>query len=685
MGAVKKILRECLMDLYIKSIVIKNFMRIRSTELEFPEEGVIGILAQGAEDPDRSNFMGKTTILEAIRYCYTGKSRADKEVELIHHGQELMYVETVTVDRLSGEQFKIRRGRTIKNEGLIEYSDSKHIGEKSQEAEKLIQDLLGLSPEDFDLTIFFKQAEINQFMTLGPTEQKKMLMKWQNNGHWTEKEKNVLTDIKILKDEIKKYQITLDNLNNDVGNLEKLQQENTRLDIICTQYTDSINKLKTKLESLLPSVKVTESEYQRADREITDVRKRLYELRTEEEKNELELKTYKEVHYDYEEHNTELSSVSSKIAVLKSQIAAEREKYDQLMTAKHGICPILKESCERIVQTGEQKSQILTSISAKEKEIKELNSRCDHLASRISLYKKSKEIEASTIKKIEKSKTESLLLKQRLKIAHDTVNAFNREAFAEVKFCTEQIRRLEELFSDVKLDRAVIREKLRVAEENEKKANELRASVNHKLEKLENLMYLAYMFGKNGIPSLEIENSFQVIEDEINYLLGEVVDKELIFKPDRELNTWEDFCLSCGFKYPKGYKKPACQQCHEPRRKKRKDELSLSVVEDGNEISFDMCSGGLKTLVSLAVRTALTLLRKRQNRSNLNIIFLDEIDSALDKTNKDHIINLINNVLHKKLGFKQIFWISHDKTISHNVPQTLLVKGYETYSKVGWL
>ena len=98
-----------------------------------------------------------------------------------------------------------------------------------------------------------------------------------------------------------------------------------------------------------------------------------------------------------------------------------------------------------------------------------------------------------------------------------------------------------------------------------------------------------------------------------------------------------------------------------------------------------MCSGGLKTITSLCVRTALTMLLKRQNGTNLNTLFLDEIDSALDESNKEKIKKIVSQVFIKKLGFKQIFWISHDKTISDSVPHTILVKGYEDHSELVWM
>jgi chromosome segregation ATPase len=194
------------------------------------------------------------------------------------------------------------------------------------------------------------------------------------------------------------------------------------------------------------------------------------------------------------------------------------------------------------------------------------------------------------------------------------------------------------------------------------------------------------MFGKKGIPSLEIENCFQEIEDNVNFILGSMNgDYSVSFKPDRELSSWEDHCVSCGHTFAKGARKPECPECGTERFKKRKDELRVMIVENGREISFDMASGGLKTIISLAVRAALSMLIRRQNDSSFSVLFLDEIDSALDEAYRETLMDLVSQVFVKRLGFTQIFWISHNKSISQSVPHTLLVKGYENYSELEWI
>jgi len=157
------------------------------------------------------------------------------------------------------------------------------------------------------------------------------------------------------------------------------------------------------------------------------------------------------------------------------------------------------------------------------------------------------------------------------------------------------------------------------------------------------------------------------------------------FKPDRELQSYEDCCVACGWEFPKGTRTKECENCGEKRRKKRKDEPELRVIDNGSEESFGLESGGGKTMISLSVRTALTLLKRRQTGSEFNVLFLDEVDAMLDQENKIAFMNLVTKILIKKFGFEQIFWISHDSRISESTPHTLKVVRNGKYSKAGWL
>ncbi len=190
------------------------------------------------------------------------------------------------------------------------------------------------------------------------------------------------------------------------------------------------------------------------------------------------------------------------------------------------------------------------------------------------------------------------------------------------------------------------------------------------------------MFSKSGIPSHEVENAFQVIEDDCNMLLNELDHGiNIVFSPDKELAKWEPIC-HCGFKFYKNYKKSCCEDCNSPREKQRKEEMSLNIIENGEEVSFDLDSGGGQLLAAFVVRIALTMYKRRQNKCKLDVLFLDEVDSALDVHNATAITNAITRVLTKRLGFAQVFMISHKPEIKHSVPHILKVTRHGTYSTV---
>jgi DNA repair exonuclease SbcCD ATPase subunit len=153
----------------------------------------------------------------------------------------------------------------------------------------------------------------------------------------------------------------------------------------------------------------------------------------------------------------------------------------------------------------------------------------------------------------------------------------------------------------------------------------------------------------------------------------------VVFSPDKELNKWESVC-DCGFTYPKGYRKSDCEECGSVRLKARKEELSLKIIENGEQSDFEGDSGGGKTIVSYAVRIALTMLKRKQSKIKLNMLFLDEVDSALDSHLASTITDSITKLLTKKLGYEQIIMVSHKKEIQNAVPHIITVTKKGDYS-----
>jgi DNA repair exonuclease SbcCD ATPase subunit len=674
------------MSLIIDSIKIENFMRLKDVVIRFPERGVFGILADSLEDSDESNGVGKTTIIEAIVYCLSGQSRAKTETALIHYGAEFMKVTTILKDE-NNKKYKITRGRDNKGNGILEYKDEKSQGEKTLEAQKFIDDLLGIDKKDLELTIFFKQSEINKFMELSSSDTKKLLMKWQKNSHWEEKEKLTITQLKLEKEKLKQITLKIENLSK-TADVNKLEEENTLLNIKKNNYNLRLNTINEELEKLLKNTNYSKEEIQNNILKQSKLNNQLEKLNNNKKQILINTKTIEELQKQITEENEIYNTKLNTFYITNlNENKLLNQKIENIKKNRNGVCPIIFEECDRIKITDEQLEELETEYEVKSETIL----KAQNELTKVKNIAKNNKLINEQINKLnteiqvlkESLKNEQTIIEQ-LKEIEDILNNYNEEVDSNITLLKNEKKELENNLNTIRDSQAIINVKLQQIAENKTLVDQLYSEFEELNNHIGDLQYLAYMFGKNGIPSLEIENSFSQIQDEINSFLRSISKFDVIFKPDKELKTWEENCLSCNFIYPKNYKKHNCEKCHEPRKRKRKDEIQLSIVDNENEIGFEMCSGGIKTLISLAVRTAMTLLLKRTNGLNLDVLFLDEIDSAIDKKNKPLISDFVNSLC-QNLGFKQVLWISHDRNISSNVDNTLLVTSNGAYSKVAWL
>jgi len=194
--------------------------------------------------------------------------------------------------------------------------------------------------------------------------------------------------------------------------------------------------------------------------------------------------------------------------------------------------------------------------------------------------------------------------------------------------------------------------------------------------------FLVSALGKE-IPSILTENAFEELESEINYILKELyMDMRVQFQAVRELRAKEDVCSVCGTPYPK--RATACQCGYGVRGKKKKESLSIKVLQGNSIRPFSLVSGGGKALVSLAWRIAASRLLQRRRGARVTWLQMDEIFGSLDLPNRTTVVRLILDVLLQTMGFSQIFLISHTPVadVSDNI---LRVTRYKTYSTIDWV
>lgn len=675
------------MGFRLDELTLHNFGIFKDEVIPLEGIEVLGILAEYANDPKRSNRSGKTLIMESIRYLLTGLNRATKTAEMIHEGEDAMWVIGKFSDE-NGRVYTIKRGVDHKGTGTLNVDWT----EKTADGTKAIENLFGVTKDDFDLTSFFKQADINGFMDLGPAKQTEFLMKWLDNEHWKAKLKMVLDDIKMLTEKLrennalKKALETSMEIDDDLRvTLEALNEANKTLTAKKAKLKENRDKLTRKIDEINRERKGAIRNCVEIKREITQTDLEVEKLaglkkkRTKLlfEKDDLASKIQPTKEADY-------SKLVEEIAKIKADMATNANELKSLENAK-GICPILKSPCDSIKVSAEAKKNNLKEQTALTKKLNALLADKDKHRWNNEVSESINEIKGNMSRvdaKIEASNLKDNRGELKAELEEETKKTltFATKYVEKQEAVEDQVDEIEATIQSNNQSIGALESRITKAEEALSKINKVTERSEKLTSRLADLKYIAGMFGRNGIPADEIENAFQEVQDDINYILKELdCGLTVSFSPDKELNTKEPVC-HCGFKYPKGYRGSTCEECNSPRLKQRKDEISLKILENGVEKNFKMDSGGGKTIVSYAVRIALSMLKRRQNKCKLDMLFLDEVDSALDSHLATGITDSITKVLTKKLGYDQIFMVSHKEEIKNAVPHILKVTRHEKHS-----
>lgn len=680
--------------MFIKSTELEGFMPYRDKfRLDFHQGQIIGITGQYGEDQSKSNRAGKSSFIDSQVWCLYGKSRAKKEVELVHNEAEFAKVTCEIFDPTTGHSAFVSRSRTKDNKGTLELIGFE--GEKKKATQEMIDKLVGLTYEEFLFTAFFKQNDIDQFMESDSTKKKEILMRWLQSVGWEDYRVKTNAYKVALQRELEKKKALIDGLPQGDVDIVELKNEigtiaESKKDL--NKKIDGFSKVKLDINLQLKELRTIDDKKQRAA-DIASKIQRLKSQRPDSSKFKSQIQQldqalakYPEVTKEkYEDVVHKRDEIVSQIGSFNYEIDDLDDKIKDFGKEMTGVCPILKQACSRIEADPDQLNQFRLQKQGLQKKIAALEAKKEKIANIVKVYqaqvkwknqKAQIELQLKSAKQLEGQIAD--LTNQRaevLKSIPDDAEQKTIDLLGKLDKVSDEQDELQQEVSRLDARLGEIRELIK---QHETKKERLEAYTIDKeaLEKeIADAQYVEYMFGKNGIPSMELENSYQEIEEDANLILKNLrAPFHMEFEATRQLGEWEPNCLACGTPFEKGERTHKCQECGTDREKKRKDELSLTVYEGGTERQFYMDSGGGKILLSAAIRLALTQLARRRKGTNWGTIYLDEIFGQLDATNRRLMADLITSTLLGSLGFEQVFIISHDPSIQSSMADQLVVK-----------
>ncbi|MCD6368909.1 MAG: AAA family ATPase [Thermoproteales archaeon] len=295
----------------LRKIVLENFVSHDNTKLQFTE-GIIAIVGP--------NGAGKTSILDAISFAlYKEHSRGGTLENIIKRGAGKATV--VLEFEAKGRLYKVERrvmksGRSVKSDVRV-YENNTLKAYTDSEANKLLEQIIGMDKTLFLNSIYIRQGEIEKLVTARPAERKQIIARLMG-----------IEDLEKAFQEMREVIKPFENKSHELYGRLKAK--------------DEIIKLLVEKNSLLNSKR---KELEKARRELNDVQNKYRAL--EKALSEYDAKATKFVEY-----KSRLENIRKRITDINSRLDNFNEEYSKALEAakklailepKLAIMDVLKE------------------------------------------------------------------------------------------------------------------------------------------------------------------------------------------------------------------------------------------------------------------------------------------------------------------------------------------------------
>jgi DNA repair exonuclease SbcCD ATPase subunit len=105
--------------------------------------------------------------------------------------------------------------------------------------------------------------------------------------------------------------------------------------------------------------------------------------------------------------------------------------------------------------------------------------------------------------------------------------------------------------------------------------------------------------------------------------------------------------------------------------KDTKEKIDISIINNGDECSYQSLSGGERCRICLAVNLALSQIISKTNGKNFGMIFLDEILNGLDEVGKAQSMKLLKELEER---FQSVFIIDHAEGFQSLFTNSIMIK-----------
>lgn len=582
-----------------------------------------------------SNGVGKSaqpTILEEL--FYSKNSRGIPKSEIPNRYTDNPKYSISSEFEIKGHEYSLTKVVNKNSTKLTLLKDKEDIsGHTATQTYKILHDIIGLDFATFSKLVYQSMVSSLDFLTATDTNRKKFLIQLLNLERYTEIEKELKESKKEYSKQLESFEKEFERASNLISTLEipseiplknlpeidesipeKIKELTLSLGAAQAYQNEQDQKLRAYQEAL-NAVKVWEDKLKQVCLELTKLGDEIYKLPV--------IETPKQDLYNIKENlqsqKTALAITNEKMASVKAKYQANKAVADKPNCSECGseldisqATALVDKYKQEFFLLKEQRTELESNISVLEEELREAEKAQN-------LYEKSLKDKETLETKFEQAQNryESLnSSKPSLPEEPQTVESLEaqiRQIKSEIsKYETDHKNQLldvkeVELFNlEAEKNNAARALAIKNLDKNKEVLKSLKAKIDETSNTLNNIKVLVDVFGPKGLLAYKIESSVKVFENTLNDYLSKLSKGN----------------FAVGFSLDE-------------------HKLDVIVYSSGVTVPIKTLSSGELSKVNIATLLAIRNLMSSISKTNVNVLFLDEIISVIDKDGLEDLIEIL--------------------------------------------
>jgi len=448
---------------------------------------------------------------------------------------------------------------------------------------KTLQDIIGIDFKTFSQLVYQNTNSSLQFLTATDTNRKKFLIDLLHLEHYVKL-------FELFKEEARKSTLNLNSIESKIATIEKWLSSNKLSDTSILPTSEiSIETIEDEQELATLMIEIKNiSEKNRKISQNNTYKDLLAKINIEDAQN-CKVSGLQ----SYDDFQSELGTLSGVVTGSKNVLHKLSKLGDH--------CP----TCEQSVDASFKQAL----IDAEAKKVAEARERQDEIDGRISQIKRDN-AEYQRARKIE-SDWQELFRSVDNSLPASTLDPDELKSRAEgiskrISDAKERIIRLTRENEAITKRNTRIQVVLEQTEEFEAELFELQELLDLEGATAGHLEVLKKAFSTNGLLAYKIENLVKELEELTNYYLAELSDGRFTL----------EFIVT-------------------------NDKLNVQITDNGNIVDILALSSGELARVNTATLIAIRKLMSSISKSQINILFLDEVINVLDETGREKLVEVL--------------------------------------------